>query len=51
MAAANVALALEGPLLLTSGPGCRKTDFAFAAASGLAAAAGSGPEAAIPLQT
>ena len=36
LAAANVALALSKPLLLTGEPGCGKTDFAFAAASGLA---------------
>ncbi len=35
LAAANVALALDRPLLLTGEPGCGKTDFAFAAASGL----------------
>ena len=35
LAAANVALALERPLLLTGEPGCGKTDFAFAAASSL----------------
>jgi MoxR-like ATPase len=35
LAAANVALALGRPLLLTGEPGCGKTDFAFAAASGL----------------
>lgn len=35
LAAANAALALERPLLLTGEPGCGKTDFAFAAASGL----------------
>ncbi|ETX01043.1 MAG: hypothetical protein ETSY1_08960 [Candidatus Entotheonella factor] len=37
LAAAHAALALERPLLLTGEPGCGKTDFAFAAASGLAA--------------
>ena len=36
MEAANVALALEMPLLLTGDPGCGKTDFAFAAARQLA---------------
>ena len=35
LAAANVALELGMPLLLTGEPGCGKTDFAFAAASGL----------------
>lgn len=35
LAAANVALELNMPLLLTGEPGCGKTDFAFAAASGL----------------
>src|SRR5215467_6276992 len=35
LAAANVALALGRPLLLTGEPGCGKTDFAFAAATGL----------------
>ncbi|ETX03397.1 MAG: hypothetical protein ETSY2_33585 [Candidatus Entotheonella gemina] len=35
LAAAHAALALERPLLLTGEPGCGKTDFAFAAASGL----------------
>jgi MoxR-like ATPase len=35
LAAANAALALGRPLLLTGEPGCGKTDFAFAAASGL----------------
>src|SRR3954471_3025391 len=35
LAAANVALALGRPLLLTGEPGCGKTDFAFAAASAL----------------
>jgi MoxR-like ATPase len=38
LAAANAALALGRPLLLTGEPGCGKTDFAFAAASGLALA-------------
>ena len=37
VAAANAALALGRPLLLTGEPGCGKTDFAFAAASGLSA--------------
>jgi MoxR-like ATPase len=36
LAAANAAVALGRPLLLTGEPGCGKTDFAFAAASGLA---------------
>jgi MoxR-like ATPase len=35
IAAANAAIALGRPLLLTGEPGCGKTDFAFAAASGL----------------
>lgn len=35
LAAANVALALGRPLLLTGEPGCGKTDFAWAAASSL----------------
>jgi MoxR-like ATPase len=35
VAAANAAIALGRPLLLTGEPGCGKTDFAFAAASGL----------------
>jgi MoxR-like ATPase len=35
LAAANAALAVGRPLLLTGEPGCGKTDFAFAAASGL----------------
>jgi MoxR-like ATPase len=35
LAAANAALALGRPLLLTGEPGCGKTDFAFAAATGL----------------
>ena len=35
LAAANAALALGRPLLLTGEPGCGKTDFAFAAAAGL----------------
>lgn len=35
LAAANVALALGRPLLLTGEPGCGKTDFAFAAATSL----------------
>jgi MoxR-like ATPase len=35
IAAANAALALGRPLLLSGEPGCGKTDFAFAAASGL----------------
>lgn len=34
--AANVALALDLPLLLTGEPGCGKTDFAFVAANALA---------------
>ncbi len=38
VAAANVALALDAPLLLTGEPGCGKTDFAFAAATALCAA-------------
>lgn len=39
LVAVNVALALGRPLLLTGEPGCGKTDFAFAAASGLVEAA------------
>lgn len=35
VAAANAAYALERPLLLTGEPGCGKTDFAYAAATGL----------------
>lgn len=35
LAAANAALALQMPLLLTGEAGCGKTDFAYAAASGL----------------
>lgn len=38
LAAVNVALTLERPLLLTGEPGCGKTDFAWAAASALGAA-------------
>jgi MoxR-like ATPase len=37
LAAANAALELEAPLLLTGEPGCGKTQFAWAAASALAA--------------
>jgi MoxR-like ATPase len=48
IAAANVALTLERPLLLTGEPGCGKTDFAWAAASALAAVLGQ-PESAEPL--
>lgn len=49
LAAANVALALNRPLLLTGEPGCGKTDFAFAAAHGLTKD-GDDPEAARPLE-
>ena len=35
IAAANAALVIQRPLLLTGEAGCGKTDFAFAAASGL----------------
>ena len=37
IAAANVALAYDMPLLLTGEPGCGKTDFAYAVASEIAA--------------
>ena len=50
LAAANVALALERPLLLTGEAGCGKTDFAFAAATGLIDDEATGPETATPLQ-
>jgi MoxR-like ATPase len=40
LAAVNVALTLERPLLLTGEPGCGKTDFAWAASGALAAAQG-----------
>ena len=36
LAAANAALALEMPLLLTGEAGCGKTDFAYAVATALA---------------
>ncbi len=48
LAAANVALALERPLLLTGEAGCGKTDFAFAAATGLVDEAHPIPEVARP---
>jgi MoxR-like ATPase len=50
LAAANVALTLMRPLLLTGEPGCGKTDFAWAAASALAVALGYEPAEAEPLQ-
>lgn len=50
IAAANVALALERPLLLTGEPGCGKTDFAWAVAQGLGAVLGSPEEERVPLQ-
>jgi MoxR-like ATPase len=50
IAAVNVALELERPLLLTGEPGCGKTDFAWAAAHALAGALGHGPEELAPLQ-
>lgn len=40
LAAANVALALRRPLLLTGEPGCGKTDFAYAAEGALRLSAG-----------
>ncbi len=50
IAAANAALTLEMPLLLTGEAGCGKTDFAFAAASGLAGDDRHGPATGTPLQ-
>ncbi|WP_437723129.1 AAA family ATPase [Sorangium sp. So ce861] len=50
IAAANVALTLERPLLLTGEPGCGKTDFAWAAAHALGDLDGVGPEERGPLQ-
>lgn len=50
IAAANVALALGRPLLLTGEPGCGKTDFAFAAATGLVDNPPSGGEHRVPLE-
>lgn len=50
IAAANAALALQMPLLLTGEPGCGKTDFAWAAARGLASDAQAGPTTGEPLQ-
>ncbi len=47
--AANTALTLERPLLLTGDPGCGKTDFAWAAAGALGAALGHYGEAREPL--
>lgn len=49
LVAANIALALGRPLLLTGEPGCGKTDFAFAAAKGLYSDAHEADEA-LPLQ-
>lgn len=46
LAAANAALVTQQPLLLTGEAGCGKTDFAFAAASGLAADKAAGPDTA-----
>ncbi len=43
IAAANVALALEMPLLLTGQPGCGKTDFAYVLTRVVAAAQGHDP--------
>jgi MoxR-like ATPase len=50
LAAANVALTLMRPLLLTGEPGCGKTDFAWAASGALAAALGHGVSETAPLQ-
>jgi MoxR-like ATPase len=44
LAAVNVALDLQRPLLLTGEPGCGKTDFAFACAGALGAALGHSAE-------
>lgn len=44
LAAANAALAVQMPLLLTGEAGCGKTDFAFAAAQGLAQDAAADPQ-------
>lgn len=44
LAAANAALAVQQPLLLTGEPGCGKTDFAYAAASGLRDDPHAGPD-------
>ena len=44
LAAANAALAVQQPLLLTGEPGCGKTDFAYAAAHGLREDPQSGPD-------
>jgi MoxR-like ATPase len=50
VAAANVALRLERPILLTGEPGCGKTDFAWAVANALGAAQGSRETDREPLQ-
>jgi MoxR-like ATPase len=44
LAAVNVALELQRPLLLTGEPGCGKTDFAYACASALGGILGHSPE-------
>jgi len=50
IAAANVALTLERPLLLTGEPGCGKSDFAWAAAQALGEVLGYANEERVPLQ-
>ena len=50
MAAANAALELQVPLLLTGEAGCGKTDFAFAAASGLSEDSRAGAKTPEPLE-
>lgn len=51
VAAANAALVLGRPLLLTGEAGCGKTDFAFAAASGLHDHPQAGPETTTALES
>jgi len=50
LAAANAALELQMPLLLTGEAGCGKTDFAFAAAQGLGRHPNAGSETTTPLE-
>ena len=50
IAAANAAIALQMPLLLTGEAGCGKTDFAWAAAKALAGDEQAGPQTGNPLE-
>jgi len=51
LAAVNVALLLERPLLLTGEPGCGKTDFAWAAANALGSLLNDSPDQKILLES